>query len=56
MSVDGEILREASKLAEACKLTPRLDPRRFRLETVMQAHATVEGGDAAGEIVVDVGE
>ena len=30
----GEILAEATRLAEAGQLTPSLDPRRFTLETV----------------------
>ena len=52
----GEILREATKLMEAGKIVPRLDPRRFRLETIGQAHAAIEDGTAAGKIVVDVGD
>jgi NADPH:quinone reductase len=52
----GEILREATKLAEAGKIVPRLDPRHFSLETVDQAHAAIETGTAAGKIVVDLHE
>ena len=51
----GEILREATKLIEAGRIVPRLDPRHFSLETIEQAHATIESGTAAGKIVVDVG-
>jgi NADPH:quinone reductase len=51
----GEILREATKLIEAGKIVPRLDPRHFRLEMIEQAHAAIESGTAAGKIVVDVG-
>jgi NADPH2:quinone reductase len=51
----GEILREATKLIEAGKIVPRLDPRHFCLETIEQAHAAIESGTAAGKIVVDVG-
>jgi len=52
----GNILREATKLIEAGKIVPRLDPRHFSLETIEEAHAAVESGIAAGKIVVDVGE
>jgi NADPH:quinone reductase-like Zn-dependent oxidoreductase len=52
----GEILREATKLVEAGKIVPRLDPRHFSLETVDQAHTAIESGTAAGKIVVDIGE
>ena len=51
----GEILREASRLVEAGKIVPRLDPRHFSLETIGQAHAAIENGTAAGKIVIDVG-
>jgi NADPH:quinone reductase len=50
----GEILREATKLIEAGKIVPRLDPRHFNLETVNQAHAAIEAGNATGKIVVDI--
>ena len=40
----GEILREATKLIEAGRIVPRLDPRHFSLETIEQAHATIESG------------
>jgi NADPH:quinone reductase-like Zn-dependent oxidoreductase len=51
----GEILREATKLTETGRIVPRLDPRRFSLETIEQAHAAIESGTAAGKIVVDIG-
>jgi NADPH2:quinone reductase len=50
----GEILREATMLAEAGKLIPRLDHRRFTLETVGDAHQAIETGSTAGKIVVDI--
>jgi len=50
----GDILREATKLAEAGKLTPLLSPERFTLDTAMQAHAAVEGGVTTGKIVVEL--
>ena len=50
----GEILREATKLIEAGKIVPRVDPRHFSLETIEQAHAAVEDGSARGKIVVEM--
>ncbi len=50
----GEILKEACALAEAGLLRPRLDARRFGLETALQAHELVERGQANGKVVVDV--
>lgn len=51
----GEIMREATRLAEAGKLMPRLDRRRFDLETIGNAHALIEGGQADGKLVIDIG-
>jgi len=51
----GEIMREATKLVEAGKIVPRLDPRRFSLDTISEAHAAIENGTAASKIVIDVG-
>ncbi|MFC4150031.1 zinc-dependent alcohol dehydrogenase family protein [Micromonospora mangrovi] len=50
----GEILRQAAELADAGGLRPRLDPRRFTLDTVTDAYAHVAGGTAQGKIVIDV--
>jgi NADPH:quinone reductase-like Zn-dependent oxidoreductase len=50
----GEILAEAARLAEAGKLAPRLDPRRFALWDAGAAHAALEEGTAQGKLVVDV--
>jgi len=50
----GDILREAAQLAEAGKLKPRVDPRRFSLATVGDAYRAVGEGTAAGKIVVDI--
>jgi NADPH:quinone reductase-like Zn-dependent oxidoreductase len=50
----GEILREATKLVEAGKLRPRLDPRPFKLSNVDAAHAAIEDRSAKGKILVDV--
>jgi NADPH2:quinone reductase len=50
----GEIMREATRLAEAGQLRPRLDPRRFDLASVADAHAAIEDRSAQGKIVVDI--
>lgn len=50
----GQIMREASDLADAGTLRPLLDPRRFTLDTVTDAHAAVETGRTTGKVVVDV--
>lgn len=51
----GDIMREATRLAEAGKLTPRLDPHRFTFETVGNAHSLIENGQVDGKLVVEVG-
>jgi len=50
----GEILREVATLADAGKITPRVDRRRFALDTVADAHALVESRQAEGKVVVDI--
>lgn len=50
----GEMLREATRLAEAGKLSPRLDPRRFDLRAAELAYDAMTSGAAQGKIVVDV--
>jgi NADPH:quinone reductase-like Zn-dependent oxidoreductase len=50
----GEILRRAARLADEGKLAPVVDPRRFTLDTVADAHRALEDRSAAGKIVVDV--
>jgi NADPH2:quinone reductase len=51
----GEIMREATRLADSGQLRPRLDPRRFDLSSVADAHAAIEDRSAQGKIVVDIG-
>lgn len=48
----GDILKQAARLVDAGKLAPRVDPRRFTLNTVAEAHAAVAGG--TGKIVVSI--
>ncbi|MGI5520115.1 zinc-dependent alcohol dehydrogenase family protein [Micromonospora sp. CA-259024] len=50
----GDILREIAALAEAGALRPRLDPRPFTLDTIMDAHRLVAGGATGGKVIVDV--
>ncbi|SFN00656.1 zinc-dependent alcohol dehydrogenase family protein [Dokdonella immobilis] len=50
----GAILREATRLAEAGNLLPRMDSRRFDLGSVGAAHEAVESRTAAGKVVIDV--
>jgi len=52
----GDILRRAADLVETGKLRPRLDPRRFSLSGVADAHAALEDRSAQGKIVVDIEE
>ncbi|MES1972965.1 MAG: zinc-dependent alcohol dehydrogenase family protein [Pseudomonadota bacterium] len=50
----GAIMAEATRLAEAGKLLPRVDARRFTLETVSDAHDALAGRSATGKLVVDI--
>jgi len=50
----GDILREATRLIEAGKVTPRVDVRHFTLSTVGEAYRTLESNDAAGKLVIDI--
>ncbi|MFF4690001.1 zinc-dependent alcohol dehydrogenase family protein [Streptomyces sp. NPDC001307] len=50
----GEILREVAALADSGLLKPVLDPRRFTLDTVADAHTAVETGATTGKVVVDI--
>ena len=49
----GEILAKAAALAEAGKLKPLLNERRFSTAQIAEAHALVEAG-ALGKVVVDI--
>jgi NADPH2:quinone reductase len=50
----GEILAEATRMAEAGQLRVLLDDRRFTLESVNDAYAIVAAGQAMGKVVVDI--
>lgn len=50
----AEILRETAALVDAGALRPMLDPRRFTLDTTLDAHALLGSGTASGKVVIDV--
>ncbi|MFM0549541.1 zinc-dependent alcohol dehydrogenase family protein [Paraburkholderia sediminicola] len=50
----GKMLGEATRLAEAGQLTPRLDPRRFDLRSAEQGYDAITDRSARGKIVVDI--
>ena len=50
----GDILREITPLIETAQLRPLLDPQRFTLDNVIQAHEHLLSGKAIGKIVVDI--
>lgn len=50
----GEMLYEAKRLAEAGKLAPRIDARRFDLNSAERAYEALLDGTARGKIIVDV--
>ena len=50
----GDILREATRLAETGKILPQVDPHRFSLTSVAEAHALIEQRQAAGKVVIDI--
>jgi len=52
----GEIMQEATKLAEAGKIVPLVDERTFTLATANQAHEILENGKTNGKLVIDVAE
>ena len=52
----GDIMREAAKLIDAGKLSVRLDPRKFSLSNIDDAHVSQNDGSAKGKIVIDVTE
>jgi len=49
----GEILRAVAALAEAGKLVPHLDQRRFTWDSIEEAYAAVASNQADGKVVVD---
>ena len=52
----GEILAEATRLAEAGQLTPLLDARRFTLDMVNEAYRAMTDGTARGKLAISIGQ
>jgi NADPH:quinone reductase-like Zn-dependent oxidoreductase len=52
----GEILSEATRMAEAGQLSPSLDPRRFTLDTIDDAYRLIAEGQARGKVSIDIQE
>lgn len=52
----GDILGQASRLAQTGSLKPLLDPRRFTLATIGEAYHLLETGAARGKVVVDISD
>jgi NADPH:quinone reductase len=50
----GIILTEAAALADAGKLTPLVDDRRFDFETIEAAYSVITSRQATGKVVVDL--
>lgn len=50
----GEILHKVADLVDAGGLRPLVDPRRFGLEDLPDAHRHLESGQAVGKVVIDV--
>jgi NADPH2:quinone reductase len=50
----GDILREATRLAEADQIRPKLHPRHFDFSTVDEAYQLVGEGTASGKVIIDV--
>jgi NADPH2:quinone reductase len=50
----GEMLYEATRLAKAGKLAPRVDARRFDFHSAERAYEALLDGTARGKIIVDV--
>lgn len=50
----GDILQQATRLVEAGQLSPRVDPRRFSLDTLDDAYQAVAEGGLQGKVVIDI--
>lgn len=50
----GEMLAQATRLAEQDKLMPRIDPRRFDLASAERAYDAITQRTARGKIVVEI--
>ncbi|WP_395832285.1 zinc-dependent alcohol dehydrogenase family protein [Elstera sp.] len=52
----GAWLRDLTKLVEAGRVKPFLDPQRFALADLAAAHTHLESGQAVGKVVIDIAE
>jgi len=50
----GEILTQIASIVDEGKLKPLVDPQRFTLATISDAHALLESGKALGKVVVSI--
>lgn len=50
----GQILKEATKLIEAGKIKPIVDPQNYTLETIEEAYASILNGTAKGKVVIAI--
>lgn len=50
----GEILTHVARLVDEGKLKPLIDPHQFTLDSIVDAHALLESGQANGKIVVSI--
>lgn len=50
----GDILREATRLAEAGMIKPHLDSHNFGLNDISAAHALIEDRQAQGKVVISI--
>ena len=48
----GEIMREATHLSERGKIAPKIDPRRFTLDTACDAYRAIDARDVDGKLVI----
>lgn len=52
----GEILRHATELIDSGRLSPRVDPREFSLDSVAEAYELIRGRSSRGKVVVNVAD
>ncbi|RCK41961.1 zinc-binding dehydrogenase [Thalassospira profundimaris] len=50
----GDIMRKATQLAEAGKLSVKLDPRNFGLTDVLETHNLLENRLNEGKLVISI--
>lgn len=52
----GDIMREATKLAEQRKLRVNVDPQRYTFSSATEAHVALEGGTTRGKLIIDIAD